>query len=585
MGEMMSFEGELDGRLPKYRPFPSEAPRRLLSLGWNWQTLLPAAGVLIGCALSIGPFLATLVQSLVLWDGPLFHLTLANFAALLTSPRFFSAVGNTLLCGVAATLLSCVFGLGLAWITLRTDLPGRSWFETLNVVPFFLSPYVGALSWMYLLAPHSGLVQTTARDWFGISLDFLDIYGRGGVIWVLSLFYTPYIYLFVSGPMGQMDGSLEDSARVHGASLLSTLRHITLPLVMPALLAGAVIVFVTSAGLFDVPLALASPVRIRTVPTEIYAAVQYPADFGAAASYGVIIMAVTLILTLAQRAYLARHRYEIVSGKGYKPRLIHLRGVPRAFAMAAELFYVLCAVALPIVALMMVSVSPIWTGRLNPSFLSLENYRYILFSYPLTRDAISNSLILAVLTASAAVVVGVLQAYYLNRGKPHRRGLAEAVVSIPLGIPGIILGLGFLIIALRTPLYSTLSILLIAYVARSYPFATRAISSMFLAINPELEHSARVSGAGWWTTMRLIMLPLLRPAIAAAWLMLFVMTIRELGATILLYAQGTETISVALVLLAERGTGYVAALSMVQLVLLLAAFVVSRLLRASMAQS
>jgi len=149
-------------------------------------------GLLQGGALIVGPFLATLVQSLVTWNGAQASLTLANFTTLLTSPRFFSAIGNTLLCGVAAALLSCVFGLGLAWITLRTDLPGRSWFETLNVVPFFLSPYVGALSWMYLLAPYRGLVQTTTQDWFGISLDFLDIYGRGGVIWVLSLFCTAF---------------------------------------------------------------------------------------------------------------------------------------------------------------------------------------------------------------------------------------------------------------------------------------------------------------------------------------------------------------------------------------------------------
>ncbi|MEN9499837.1 MAG: hypothetical protein RIS83_1656, partial [Pseudomonadota bacterium] len=160
-----------------------------------------------------------------------------------------------------------------------------------------------------------------------------------------------------------------------------------------------------------------------------------------------------------------------------------------------------------------------------------------------------------------------------------------ALLSLPLGIPGIILGLGFLILAIRTPLYSTLAIVLIAYIARFFPFATRTIAAMFQSINPELEQSARASGANWAQTMRLVVLPLLRPAIIAAWIMLFVIFIRELGATILLYAQGTETISVALVILSDRSFGYAAALAVIQLVLLLGAFVVMRLSKASIIQS
>ena len=158
------------------------------------------------------------------------------------------------------------------------------------------------------------------------------------------------------------------------------------------------------------------------------------------------------------------------------------------------------------------------------------------------------------------------------------------MLSLPLGIPGIILGLGFLIMSLRTPLYSTLTIILIAYIARFFPFATRTVTAMFLAINPELEQSARSSGATWYQTMRYIVLPLLKPSLVAAWLMLFVIFIRELGATILLYAQGTETISVAMVVLSERSSGYVAALAVVQLVLLLIAFATFRLSRTSISQ-
>ena len=169
--------------------------------------------------------------------------------------------------------------------------------------------------------------------------------------------------------------------------------------------------------------------------------------------------------------------------------------------------------------------------------------------------------------------------------QPQSGTPCRLVLSLPLGIPGIILGLGFLILAIRTPLYSTLSIILIAYIARFFPFATRTVSAMLLAINPELEQSARASGASWLQTMRYVLVPLLLPAIIAAWLMLFVIFIRELGATILLYAQGTETISVVLVILSEHGSTYVAALAIIQLVLLLGAFLLFRPTRVSLVQS
>jgi iron(III) transport system permease protein len=548
------------------------------------EVVLPAGGVLAGMLLILGPFLATIVRSVLYWEGEAVSLSALNFHGLLSDPRFYQAVGNTLICGVGATILSCLLGFTLAWIVARTDVPGRSWFETLNLVPFFLSPYVGAVSWTYLAAPNSGIVTTLFRSW-GLPLDFINIYSLGGVIWVLSLFYTPYVYLFVIAPMRQMDAALEDAARVHGASFWYTLRHITIPLLMPALLSGALVVFVTSAGLFDVPLALASTKGIRTMPTEIFSLVQYPSDFGRAAAFGVVVLCATVLLAIWQRSYLGKRRYEIVTGKGYRPRTVQLRPLGRFAALALEAIYIGGGVALPLVALLMVSFSPIWTGRLNWAALTFANYKYVLFNYSLTQQAILNSLFLALVGATLGVIMSLLQAYYLNRGAHRGRTLVDAILSLPLGIPGIILGLGFLILAIRTPLYSTLTIILIAYIARFFPLATRNLSAMFLAVNPELEQSARASGASWWQTMRFVMMPLLRPAIIAAWLMLFVIFIRELGATILLYAQGTETISVALVILSERSFGFVAALAVIQLIMLLCAFVLFRLSGAAIVQN
>ncbi len=541
-------------------------------IGRGAQGLLHGAAVTAGLVLVAGPVLTTIGRGLIDNDAEPLQLTLANFAKLVGDAGVRQAALNTLIAGVGATLFSTVLGSTLAWIVSRTDIPGRRWFEIFNLVPFFLSPYVGAMSWLYLAAPHAGIIQKLAQQNLGLSLDWLNLYSVPGVIWVLSLFYTPYIYLLVIGPLRSMDGALEDAARVHGASFATTLRRITLPLVAPALLSGALIVFVTSAGLFDVPLALASPRGIHMLPTEIYAAVQYPSDFGRASALGALVMAVTIVIAIVQQRYIARRRFDTITGKGYRPRPVRLGPLARASALGFEVIFLLASVILPILALLMVALSRLWTGNIRFGQMSLANFHYVLFNYGLTQTALENSVFLAVCGATIGVALGCLQAYYVQRRAGWAGRIVAPILSLPLGIPGIIVGLGFLVLLIGTPLYSTIWILLVAYVAHFFPFALRGLSAMLLALNPELEQSARAHGATWLQTMRYVMVPLMRPAVIAAWLMLFVILIRELGSTILLYAQGTETISVALVLLSDRNFGYVAALAIAQVVLLLGAF-------------
>ena len=397
------------------------------------------------------------------------------------------------------------------------------------------------LVWIGLAAPNEGLLNHIVSFYLSGPDDFFNIYSLWGVTWVLSLFYTPYVYLFVIGPMRHMDPALEDAARVHGAGFWLTIRHVTAPLMMPALLSGALIVFVTSSGLFDVPLALAAPRGIHTIPTQVFTLVQYPADYGKAAAVGVFVMAVTVVFSILQRSYMRRRSFATVSGKGYRPRIVRL-------------------------------------GRWWIAALAFEPAR------DRVRRALVNSLVIAVLGATIGVVLSFLQSYYLHRGKSRLRPLLDAVLSLPLGIPGIILGLGILILLIRTPLYATLWIMLLAYVARFFPFAMRSISAMLLSISPDLEESARASGASWLQTVTAILLPLLKPALVAAWLMLFVIFIRELGSSILLYAQGTETISVAMITLGERDFALVATLAVVQAAMLGTAFLLSRWTQSSIVE-
>ena len=548
--------------------------RPVLRLTMQW--IIPAAAVLVGLILVAGPIVSTIWRSLLGSDNGFTDLTWANYLGLLFDRSVREGAANTILTGLGVTLLSSLLGCTLAWIIARTDLPGRRTFEIVNLIPFFFSPYVGAMSWLYLAAPNSGILTKLIGPATGGWLSMPSIYSVGGVVWVLSLFYTPYIYLFVIGPMRSMDGALEDAARVHGAGFWTTTRAITIPLLLPSLMSGALIVFVTSAGLFDVPMSIAAPKGIHMIPTDIFKAVQYPTDFGRASALAAIMMLVTIGFVVIQQRYLKRRRFDTVSGKGYRPRPVQLRWVGKTLAMGIQILYFLTAAVLPIMALLMVSLSPLWTGVFRPASATLSNFNYVLFDYSLAQSALANSLFIATVGATLGVGLGGLQAYFVRRQSSRLAGLVEPILSLPIGIPGIIIGLGFLILLIRTPLYSTIWIIIIACVAHFFPMALRNISAMLLSINPELEQSARASGANWAQSMRLVLLPLLLPALTASWLLLFIILIRELGASILLYAQGTETLSVAIVVLSDQNFGYVAALAVIQVAMLLLGFFMMR---------
>ena len=530
----------------------------------------PGLAVAVGLILAVVPVATTVLRSLMVDGADV--LSFINYQKLFADPRAHVAARNTLVIGVCVTIASGLLGFLLAWIVSRTDIPGRKSFELLNLVPFFTSPYVGAMAWQYLTAPNSGLLVHLARNWLGVDLSFLRINSVSGVIFVLVLFYTPFIYLFVIGPLRNLNGALEDAARVHGLGFIDTMRRVTLPLLAPALLSGAIVVFVTSAGLFDVPVILATPYSIPTVPALIFESIGYPSDFGRAAALGSMMMGVIVVLITLQRRYIGQKRYETVSGKGYSPRTARLSPVMRGACLAIEIIYVGLGAVLPLIAVLLVALSPLWRGWFDPSRATLDNFRYVLEEFDLTQHAIFNSAFLSGLGATIIVALGFLQAYRLQSRLGWMAKVLQPVLSMPNGIPGIIFGLGILILLIRTPLYGTYWIILIAYVAHYFPFAMRSLGAVLMSLSPELEQSARASGASWWQTLRIVVIPLTRPGLIATWLMLFIILLRELGSTILLYGQGTETIGVAMLLLSEQNFHYVAALAIVQVALLGIAF-------------
>ncbi|HBK81735.1 MAG TPA: hypothetical protein DDZ83_19035 [Nitrospinae bacterium] len=556
----------------------------------RWRTYLTLENV-VTSAVSIVVFIAVFLPLFWLVESSFEVLDdlgfdtewgLGNYYEIFEGRVIRKAFRNTLLISAGTTVLATFLGVSLAWINARTNCPWRDRLEPFNLIPFFLSPFVGAIAWHNLAAPKVGFLNNIARWLFGIEGHILNVDNIYGVIWVTGIFFTPLVYLFVVGSLRRMDPSLEDSARTTGAGLIRTTMSVTLPLVTPAILSGAIIVFVTSAGEFGVPFKLGAPYGWDTLTTQIYTkAVGDDANHYLGAAMSMSLAVITGLFIWIQRRIIAPREYTTVTGKGFRPNTIDL-GRWKWAALSFNLAYIFIAVILPLVTLLIVSVHPVWQGRIIPDDLTLWNYRKVLFfwspdSIGIATRGIINSFILAFSGATIAMVLSIVIGYMIHRTKGFGSTLLDFLCLVPIGFPGIVLAMGVLVAYIKTPIYATLGILLVGYITRFFPYGQRNISSILLAVSEELDQSSRMAGATWLTTLWRITIPLLKPGIFAGWILLFVIFLRELSISIMLYSVGTETLSVGVLYLADfEGDPLTAALAIVQTVILLGCIVLFR---------
>ncbi len=539
---------------------------------------------LIVAAAVILPLMTLLVSSFLVldplgWDA---EWGFGNYVTLFTDRVIPKAFLNTILISTGSTVVATLLGVSLAWINARTNCPLRDYLEPYNLVPFFLSPFVGAIAWHNLASPETGLLNTWGRDLLGIEGHLFNVNNLWGVIWVTGIFFAPLVYLFVVGALRRMDPSLEDSARTTGAGLIRTTLTVTLPLVMPGILSGAIIVFVTSAGEFGVPFKLSAPYGWETLTTQIFSkAVGDDANHYLGASMSMALGLITVLLIWIQQRYIAPRSFTTVTGKGYRPNLLDL-GPWRWLALAYNLSYILVAVVLPIVCLFIVSLHPVWTAQIQIPELTFHNYEKTLFfwrsdSIDAATNGILNSFFLAFVGATIAMALALVVSYMIHRTKGFGTKLLDFLCVVPIGFPGIVLAMGVLVTYIKTPIYATIWILLLGYITRFFPYGQRNISSVMLAISEELDQSSRMSGASWFTTLRRITIPLLKPGIFAGWVLLFIIYLRELSISIILYTTGTETLSVGVYYLTNfENEALTSALSMAQTVVLLVCIYIFR---------
>lgn len=469
---------------------------------------------------------------------------LDNFALL---PNYSEIMLNTLGVAFAATVMALVFGFVIAWILTRTNVPMRAALEQLMAVPYYVTPLLGALAWALLGSPESGFINQLWRA-AGAKEALFDVTGPIGIAWVMALFEGSVAFVMISAVMKSMDPSLEEASQVIGASRWRTMIRVTLPLVAPGVLGAAIYVFAEMLGSFSAALVLGSPNRFYVITTAIYQLVsQYPPRLPLAAAMGVSLFAVMFAMIYLYRRITHGRSYVTVSGKAFRPRVMDVGRLRWAlFAVCAV--YLLMSVVLPMATLAFASVQRLATVFPKASNLTLEHYATA-FSLNAVRSAMGNSLLLGFLTATIGIVLTGLLAWMIQRSRLPGRNVLEYIVMFPQAVPRLVFAFGMMWawLVFPLPVYGTLWILLIAYLTAFLPLGVRTISGVLVQLDKSLEECGEVCGASWFYRMRTITMPLLRPGLIAAWLLIFVASVRELGASILLMGPNSKVLTPAIV--------------------------------------
>ena len=467
-----------------------------------------------------------------------------NFSGMLQYPQILL---NTLTVSVAATVMALVFGFVMAWILTRTNVPGRHLFEQLMAVPYYLTPLLGALAWSLLGSPESGFINQVWRA-LGGSGYLIDINTAYGIAWVMALFEGSVAFVMIAAVMKSMDPALEEASQVMGASRLRTMLRVTLPLVVPGVLGAAIFVFAEMLGSFAAALVLGLPNRYYVITTAIYQLVQqYPPKIPVAAAMGVSLFAVMFVMLFLYRRIVMAGSYVTITGKAFRPRVTDV-GRLRYVLLGVCLLYLFAAVVLPLVTLLYASMQKIAVAFPAAGNLTLENFR-VAFTMNAVRSALGNSLLLGFGTATIGVVLMGLMAWMIYRSRLPGSGVIEYIVMFPQSVPRLVFAFGMMWawLVFPIPIYGTLWLLLIAYLTVFLPLGVRTISGVMLQIDKSLEECAQMCGAAWAFRVRTVTVPLLVPGLIAAWLLLFIASIRELGASILLMGPHSKVITPSIV--------------------------------------
>jgi iron(III) transport system permease protein len=513
-----------------------------------------------------------LLTTLILWmsfsRGLPFEsgFSLDNYAEVFGSEYFWTVVLNTVGVGLGTVAITIFFGIPLAWLLNRTDIPMRSLFITMLAVTVIMPGLVKAMGWIMLLSPQVGLLNRLLMGIFQLREAPFDINSLWGISFIQGLMLTPSMFFLISGPMRSLDSALEEAAEVVGANRLKTIIWITSPMLRPAILGGIIYIFMTAIAMFEVAGLLGGLSENKILATEIFLAVQpfegsSEIKYGIAGVYGLLIMAPSLLaLFFYFQSLKQAHRYAVITGKGYKPKDFPL-GSLRYPAILFVLFYLALAVFLPFAVLLWASLLP---SLRMPSVeaLSLVSFKwyseihYLLGGF----DVMRNTLLLVVGSSVLVLFFSFMISWVVVRTKLRTRRLVDTISMLPHAIPGIGFAFALLIAGIMTakwfpavPFYNTVWIIIAGNVLNRLSYATRITNAALIQVQQELEDAALICGARKWVSMLRVMAPLIRPSLVFAGLWTALLVFREVSMALLLIGPKNKVLATQLWILWRQG--------------------------------
>ena len=488
----------------------------------------------------IYPILKTTMASFVEngQELALANLTLVNFKKFLEGATFTKALWHSIMVGILTSVVSAALALPAAYAVARVSIPFRNFILALMVIPIIAPPFIGAYSWITLLG-RRGIITHFLDSWFGIEMP--SLYGLFGIVVALSLHYFPYIFLFVQGALAASDPYIEESAHLMGARRSWIIRTITLPLVLPTIAAGTLIVLAKALGNFGVPAIMGGEYYV--LPTLIYYQIHGFFNLNAASAIALVNVLITLMAILLLGWINRKRRFITITSVTRRSK--QHTGLGAQILANCYIWLLLLFALLPQIVIVFSSFAERWGGSLLPTQYGFANYLTV---WEETSRPIFNSLILASAATLMCVVFGSLAAYTSVRRKFFGKWALDLTIMLPFIIPGIVTGVAFLTTFNTGPLVlaGTAMIIVLAYFTRRIAYIFRSVSASIAQVDSKMEEASTICGASWGWTVRKVTVPLIAPGILAGSILVFSTLITEMSVTIILYSARWKTISISI---------------------------------------
>lgn len=465
-----------------------------------------------------------------------------------TDPRFSKTLTYTVGLALGSLAIALVLGTLLAWAASR--LPRRlRILRVLPILPIVVPAIASVVGWAFLLSPRPGYINAALRNlpwWSHLDEGPIDIYTLPWIVIITGFGLTAFVYLFVSAGFQNISAEHIEAAQVAGSSSWGVFFRVTLPLLRPTLIYGGGVALLLGLGQFTGPLLLGRTAGINVITTDIYRQMsQTPIEYGVAAALGSPLLVFGILIVLLQRVLLGdQRRFVTHGGKAFRSE-----GRPSVFGAIAMVLYSFIATVLPVSALIIVSLTKFWSAKIEPSTWSLDNFRTIFDESGIT-EAIKNSVTMSLTAVAISIPVGFIAANLILRGKQYKvlRTLLDFIISMPLGIPAVVFGAGFLLTYTQEPfvLYGTRWVVVLVYVTLMLPFTVRMQASAMVALGDGYVEAARVSGSGIVGTNVKVVLPLMRSALGGAAALMFVLLTHEFAASLLVRSSTTQVMGTIL---------------------------------------